>query len=69
MGVKIVLKCDLCPREDSTFMRGEDPARYGWRVTVWVCVCPECNKRNKEAHHASTDHGLQRQQKDEAGQP
>jgi hypothetical protein len=45
MGAKIVLKCDLCRREDSTFMWGEDPARYGWRVTVWVCVCPECNKK------------------------
>jgi hypothetical protein len=45
MGAKIVLKCDLCRREDTTFMWGEDPARYGWRVTVWACVCPECNKK------------------------
>jgi len=68
MGAKIILKCDLCRHEDHTFVWGEDPHRYGWRVTVWVCVCPECNKINKESRHAIASDDLLRQPDNEAGQ-
>lgn len=47
MGIKITLKCDLCPHEDTTYTWGEDPQRFGWRITEWVCICPECNKQKE----------------------
>ncbi len=44
MGVKIILKCDLCPAADESYTWGEDPGKYGWEANRNYCLCPACNK-------------------------
>lgn len=50
MGVKISLKCDLCPTEDETYTWGEDPKKYGWEVNNNYCLCPDCNNKQFDDH-------------------
>ena len=65
MGVKIILKCDLCGHEDTTFTWGEDPKRYGWHMDRNYCLCDACNKRSAVNPH---EEHLQLQERRESAQ-